>query len=249
MLVSNGGADASGTIDFGWRSQVTTEAATRRRLASSIARLIKRRWPRCTPSKVPTVTTVGPNLPSSACTPRTTFASAIGQQIVLPPGWGRRSALPYRLAIDMERTYALIATLAVGGLVALQPPANAMLARAVSDLGAAFVSLLISVTIVGVLLVIWGDPSSLKAMTDFRPAYVIGGLGGAAIVLVTLVTVRWLGAGGVVAALVVSQLLISILADRFGILGLPVIELSAQRMLGMLLLVAGTFLVIGGKTS
>jgi bacterial/archaeal transporter family-2 protein len=148
----------------------------------------------------------------------------------------------------MERTYALIATLVVGGLVALQPPGNAMLARAVSDLGAAFVSLLISVAIVGVLLVVWGDPSALSGLTtDFRPTYVIGGIGGAAIVVVTLITVRWLGAGGVVAALIVSQLLVSVLADRFGILGLPVAELNAQRTLGMLLLVAGTWLVIAGK--
>jgi transporter family-2 protein len=147
----------------------------------------------------------------------------------------------------MERTYALIATLLVGGLVALQPPANAMLARAVSDLGAAFVSLLISVTIVGVLLVVWGDPSALSGITDFRPAYVIGGIAGAAIVVVTLITVRWLGAGGVVGVLIASQLLISVVADRFGILGLPVIELNAQRALGLLLLVAGTWLVVAGR--
>ena len=147
----------------------------------------------------------------------------------------------------MERTYALIATLAVGGLVALQPPGNALLARTVSDLGAAFVSLLISVAIVGVLLVLWGDPSALAGMTDFRAAHVIGGVAGAAIVVVTLITVRWLGAGGVVAALIVSQLFVSVLADRFGILGLPVIELNAQRTIGMLLLVAGTWLVVAGR--
>jgi len=147
----------------------------------------------------------------------------------------------------MERTYALIATLLVGGLVALQPPANAMLARTVSDLGAAFVSLLISVVIVGVLLVAWGDPSALSGMTDFRPVHLIGGIAGAAIVVVTLITVRWLGAGGVVAAVIVSQLLVSVLADRFGVLGLPVIEFNAGRALGLVLLVAGTWLVVAER--
>jgi uncharacterized membrane protein YdcZ (DUF606 family) len=51
----------------------------------------------------------------------------------------------------MDRVAALICTLAVGGLVALQPPANAELSRYVGDLGAALISLTISTVIVSVI--------------------------------------------------------------------------------------------------
>ena len=45
------------------------------------------------------------------------------------------------------RARSLACTLAVGGLIALQPPANAALARHVGDLGAALISAAITVTI------------------------------------------------------------------------------------------------------
>jgi hypothetical protein len=47
----------------------------------------------------------------------------------------------------MSRGVAFACTLAVGGLIALQPPANAALARHVGDLGAALISAVITVTI------------------------------------------------------------------------------------------------------
>src|SRR5207237_7236652 len=84
----------------------------------------------------------------------------------------------------VSRVVAFICTLAVGGLIALQPPANAALAKHVGDLGAAFVSVSISMAVVGVLLLIAGHPGSLGGLSPFKPAYAIGGLGGAAVVAV-----------------------------------------------------------------
>src|SRR3954471_19900327 len=107
----------------------------------------------------------------------------------------------------MDRLAALVATLAVGALVAFQPPANALLARHVADIGAAFTSLVISTVITGVLLLAVGDVGHLRGLEHFRPEYALGGIAGAAIVLVSLITVRQLGAGGVVAALVATQLI------------------------------------------
>lgn len=143
----------------------------------------------------------------------------------------------------MDRSVALILTLLVGAFIATQPPANALLARHVGDLGAAFTSLVISTVIVGVLLVFAGEVSQLGSLREFRPVHVIGGLGGAAIVLITLITVRSLGAGGVAAALLTTQLIAAALIDRFGLLGVDEIALSPVRVAGIGLLVAGTFLV------
>jgi bacterial/archaeal transporter family-2 protein len=146
---------------------------------------------------------------------------------------------------SVDRLAALILTLAVGALVASQPPSNAALAHHVGDLGAAFVSLLISTVIVAVALVAFGDPGRLGGISGFRPEHALGGIAGAAIVAVSLVTVRTLGAGGVTAALVAGQLIVAVLLDRFGVLGLHRIQLDWERGLGVALIVAGAVLVTG----
>jgi transporter family-2 protein len=143
----------------------------------------------------------------------------------------------------MDRAVALICTLFVGGLVALQPPANAALADRVGDLGAAFISLAISVTIVGVLLVTIGDPGRLSGLSGFRPEHALGGIAGAAIVAVSLITVRSLGVGGVTAALVCAQLIVSVIVDRLGVLGVHRIAIGWQQVAGVLLVIAGTVLI------
>jgi transporter family-2 protein len=143
----------------------------------------------------------------------------------------------------MSRPAALICALAVGGLVALQPPANAALSDYVSDLGAAFVSLVISVAIIGILLLTVGHPRRLSGLSGFKLEHAIGGLGGAAIVAVSLVAVRPLGVGGLTSVLVAAQLVVSVAADRFGWFGLAQIGLTPARWAGLALVIAGTVLV------
>jgi bacterial/archaeal transporter family-2 protein len=144
----------------------------------------------------------------------------------------------------MSRALALVATLLTGGLVAAQPPANELLSRHVSVLGAAFVSLVLSTVIVGALLVVAGDPSALTGLSNFRAVHVLGGLAGAAIVTVSVVAVRHLGASGVTAALVATQLSVSVVLDRLGLLGLEGHALSLPRVAGIGFLFLGTYLVV-----
>jgi bacterial/archaeal transporter family-2 protein len=144
----------------------------------------------------------------------------------------------------MDRALAILATLAVGAMVAFQPPANSQLGRSVGTLGAAFISIGVSFLIVTVILVVSGGAGRLSELSDFRPAYLLGGIAGAGIVTVSLVTVRTLGAGGVVAATVCTQLIVSAVLDRLGVLGLDRTPLTATRLLGFSLLIAGTVLVV-----
>lgn len=143
----------------------------------------------------------------------------------------------------MDRTPALLLTLAAGALVAFQPPANALLARHVGDLGAAFTSLVISTAIVAVLLVAAGEIGQLGGLDAFRPVHLLGGVAGATIVLVSLIAVRSLGVGGVTAALVATQLIVAVLIDRLGIVGVAETPLTATRLAGVGLLIAGTLMV------
>ncbi|MDX6435632.1 MAG: bacterial/archaeal transporter family-2 protein [Gaiellaceae bacterium] len=144
----------------------------------------------------------------------------------------------------MGRAVAVLATLVVGGLVAAQPPANQLLARHVSTLGAAFLSLATSTVIVGCLLVFAGDPSALTRLGGFRPVYLLGGVAGAAVVSVSVLAVRPLGAGGVTAALVATQLSVSVVLDHFALLGLEGNAISLRRLLGVAFLFFGTYLVV-----
>lgn len=143
----------------------------------------------------------------------------------------------------MDRTAALLLTLAAGALVAFQPPANALLARHVGDLGAAFTSLVISTAIVAVLLLAAGELGRLQGLDAFRPVHMLGGIAGATIVLVSLIAVRSLGVGGVTAALVATQLIAAVLIDRLGIVGVAETPLTVTRLAGVGLLIAGTLMV------
>ena len=70
----------------------------------------------------------------------------------------------------MSRTMAIVLTLAAGLLVGLQPPANAALSKYVGDFGAAFVSIAISMAVIGVLLLVIGHPGRLSGIGSIRPA-------------------------------------------------------------------------------
>jgi transporter family-2 protein len=143
----------------------------------------------------------------------------------------------------MGRGLAIVATLLAGALVAAQPPANAQLSDHVGALGATFVSLVISTLIVGALLVATGSYSDLGGIGGMRPQHLLGGIAGAAIVAVSVVAVKELGAGGVAAAAVCTQLVFSVVLDRLGLFDLDRIGLTPIRLIGILLLIAGTVAV------
>ncbi len=155
----------------------------------------------------------------------------------------RSSPLGAEASRDVTRSVAVASTIAVGFLVGLQPAANAALSKHVGDLGAAFVSLVVASAIIGMLLLVVGHPGRLGGLSGIRPEYLVGALGGAAVVTVGLVAVRPLGAGAVIALLVAGQLIIGIVADRLGWFGLHHLGIDAGRVLGVVLVIAGTVLV------
>jgi transporter family-2 protein len=132
----------------------------------------------------------------------------------------------------------------VGGLIALQAPINAGLARATGNVPAALVSFLIGTAILLLIVVISGKASDVGQMTDVRWYYLLGGLLGAAYVFTVLVTVKYVGAGGVAAATITGQLTASVALDRLGILGLEQVSLSPGRVAGVILLLLGTVLIV-----
>jgi transporter family-2 protein len=143
----------------------------------------------------------------------------------------------------MTRLLAVLATVAVGALVAFQPPVNSELGKRTSTLAAAFIATALAVIALGIVTLVAGDAGQVRRIGRIPPLYMTGGLMGAALISVSLVTVRTLGAGGVVAATLSGQLIVSALLDRFGVLGLDRVGLTPARLIGFALLLAGTALV------
>jgi bacterial/archaeal transporter family-2 protein len=133
----------------------------------------------------------------------------------------------------MSRSVAIALTVGAGLLVGMQAAANSALSERVGDFGAAFVSVAIAFAIISLLLVVVGHPGRLAQIGSVRPAELIGGAGGAAVIIVGLITIRTLGAGAVIALLVTAQLVIALVIDRFGWFGLAHVAIGPTRLPGL----------------
>jgi bacterial/archaeal transporter family-2 protein len=128
-------------------------------------------------------------------------------------------------------------------LVAMQPPINSKLGHAAGTFAAATISFLVG-TVVLVLVTVVAGGAHLGGLRGVPWWYFAGGFIGAVFVASSLVTVRTLGAAGVVAATIAGQLTGSVVIDRFGLLGLSKQPLTFARVIGIVFLAVGVFLVV-----
>jgi transporter family-2 protein len=145
----------------------------------------------------------------------------------------------------MDRGAAVALTAVVGGLIALQAPINATLGQRVGSFQAAFLSFAIGTVLLAAIAAL--ARGGLGQLTNARglPWYFLtGGVLGAAYVTTVLVTVRTLGAGAVVAATITGQLTASVALDHFGLLGVERQPISVVRVVGVVLLAAGVYLIV-----
>ena len=147
----------------------------------------------------------------------------------------------------MDRGLAVALTAVVGGMVALQGPINSHLGKTIGTFQAAFFSFATGTIILAIIAgLARGGIGQIADARTHAPQYLNGGALGACYVSCVLVTVRTLGAGGIVAASIAGQLTMSVIIDQFGLLGLEKDPISAMKAIGVLLLAAGTLLVVRG---
>jgi transporter family-2 protein len=145
----------------------------------------------------------------------------------------------------VSRGLAVLLAVAAGGFVGMQAPINARLGRQIGSLQAATVSFLAGTLLLVLITGLSSGGLSGIAHAGRAPWWALtGGLLGAFFVTVALLTVRTLGASGLTAIVVAGQLLIAVAIDRFGLLGVARQSIGAQRILGLVLLVAGVVLVV-----
>ena len=145
----------------------------------------------------------------------------------------------------MDRSVAVLLTAGVGCLIAMQAPINSHLGKAIGTFQAAFVSFAIGTVLLALIAAFarggLGHVVEARHVTWY---YLMGGVLGAAYVTTVLVTVRSLGAGGVVAATIAGQLTMGVLVDHFGLLGVAKDPVNASKVAGIALLAAGVFLIV-----
>jgi transporter family-2 protein len=146
----------------------------------------------------------------------------------------------------VSKEVAVLATVAAGGLVAAQAPANNVLSDRLGTWGAVSANFLVGTACVLFITFALAGGFAGEEGAANPPWYywILGGAGGAAIVATTLVAVRELGAGGVTVAVIAGQLTLSVVLDRLGVLGLEERAVTWQKLLGIALLAAGTVLVV-----
>jgi bacterial/archaeal transporter family-2 protein len=145
----------------------------------------------------------------------------------------------------VDRSLAVVLTVAVGGLIALQAPINSQLGRVVGTFQGAFTSF-----VIGTILLLFiaafakGGLGQIAEARHLQWYYLTGGALGAAYVTTVLVTVRSLGAGGVTAATIAGQLTLAVVVDQLGILGVAKHPVTVARVAGILLLALGVLLIV-----
>jgi len=139
----------------------------------------------------------------------------------------------------------VLLALAAGAMMPTQAAINNKLAAAVdSPVVAAFISFLVGTVALLIYVVASGTPlGSIAAAKDAPPIAWIGGLLGAFFVAAAVTLVPRLGVAMTFSLIIAGQMLVTLVIDHFGLLGVPVKEVSLVRVGGILLITAGVVLI------
>ncbi|MCW8893051.1 MAG: DMT family transporter [Deltaproteobacteria bacterium] len=142
----------------------------------------------------------------------------------------------------MSNLLLMLAMLAGGVAVAIQPSINARLAEKTGFLQAATISFAVGTLILFVLSLI-SSQGSLRRIGEADWWQLTGGFFGAFFVTMTIVAVPRIGTTAVLALTIVSQLVAGLVMDHYGLFGMRGIPFDAKRMFGVTLLLIGVFLI------
>lgn len=152
---------------------------------------------------------------------------------------------------SLASQFALGFALFAGAVIPIQAGANATLGRNLGHpLWATLVSLSVSV-VLGLLIMSWLRLPLPAIGTALKgPVWSwIGGISGLIYVLSAVALAPKLGVTTFMAAVVAGQLVISLMLDHYGLLGMAIKPVSWQRLLAAGLIVAGVLLLHFSQTA
>jgi transporter family-2 protein len=139
----------------------------------------------------------------------------------------------------------LLVAVAIGAFMPIQAGVNSLLRGHLSSpLTAAFISFFVGTVALLVACLIQRAPWPSLQVLGKLPAWLwTGGVLGASFVAGTIVLAPRIGAVAMTSFILVGQLLASLLLDHHGLLGYPMHGLNGWRILGVVLLAAGAWLI------
>lgn len=146
----------------------------------------------------------------------------------------------------MSNTYLFILlALAAGAMMPTQAATNNKMAMVVdSPVLSAFISFVVGTVALFAYVLISGIPLGNLSAAKEAPAIAwIGGLLGAFFVASAVTLVPRLGVAMTFSLIIAGQMLVTLVIDHFGLLGVPVKEVSLPRVGGILLITAGVVLI------
>jgi len=146
----------------------------------------------------------------------------------------------------VSNQYLLIAVaLLVGAVLPLQVGVNSKLADSVaSPLISALLSFSVGTLALLTYIIITGVPlANAAGAKNASPIAWTGGLLGAFFVATSIILLPKLGVAMTVSLIIAGQMLMSVIMDHFGLLGVPVREVSLARICGVVLVFVGVLLI------
>ncbi len=144
-------------------------------------------------------------------------------------------------------TLAILAVIIGGALTALQGPTNARLAEAVgSPVNAALVSFAVGTVALMVLAATLQVRPDMAATRALPSAAWLGGFYGAVFVVAATFAIPRLGVATTIVLMVTGQMLLSLVLDHFGFMGVAKQPITPTRLAGVAMLVGGVLLVRKG---
>jgi transporter family-2 protein len=128
-----------------------------------------------------------------------------------------------------------------GAAITVQAGLNAQVARTLGHpLWATMVSLIVSIiSILPMLVLFRAGPPTISTVLNTPWWIWIGGALGAFFITVALTTAPELGAVVFIAAVVMGQMIVSLMLDQFAIAGFPSRPITVMRVVGVMLVIAG----------
>jgi transporter family-2 protein len=144
--------------------------------------------------------------------------------------------------------YFIVLAVLAGGMLPVQGVVNGQLGRVLDNVVlATLISFVVgSLTLLVVFLVrnSLTDGGSIQRLPQVPPVLYIGGVLGAFYVTLVAMLIPKIGVANTMIAIILGQVLLSLLLDHFGFLGIEVREVNWLRILGAGLVLSGLVLVV-----
>ncbi|SDN54452.1 transporter family-2 protein [Fictibacillus solisalsi] len=146
----------------------------------------------------------------------------------------------------MGKIIMLVIVLLAGMGQGMQAAVNGSLGKKIGSIEGAFVSFFTGTVMLLVIMLIWGN-GSLSTVWQVPKWNLIGGILGAIYVFIVILAVPKIGVTSAITAVIIGQLMMSVIIDHNGWFGNEAIHFTYKKMIGLVLLLAGLYFVFSDK--